>query len=862
MKFFASGGAEATPAASQTKRALLGVRGKLLSSFGALGLLTVSATGIGLYAFANLANNFTILTDRGIATFATAADLAINTTDLVVAANNVVRAETQNERASSLKSLTATADEILVRISALKVAEEHRELASELKTNAQEFSARIEALNANTIERIDRATKRTRDLTLLFRQHEALATILAPQVDDAQFEIVIGGEGLAEEAASAITTIVERDLGVLNLLLKLRSESEAVHSGVASLLLVEDPGKVNKIAGALKGKVKRITATLAELEAAGVKLEVASDIQLLALMGEDALAMRTADTFDPRGVATQQMVLELIDLLQTVDNGLVTSVDDKIFTLTLEAEAAAAKNAGTVSELLGDKLNVLKGTLEAIAKLNNFVAILVQGALETDKTRIVPLQDRATASTVALADAIEQAGLEEAQKMSKQLVKFANPKTGLLAQRQAELRSLENANNVVADVLNRSQKIGQTVANLIVSSRKLVQASSGSISEEIGKNRVLLVVVALLSVALIIVIGLLVVNRGMVAPLTALSKTIRRLAEGDTDVQINSGSRRDEIGQIAGAVEVFRDNAIERKRLAERQEVDRAKEVERQRMIENLIGEFRERIGQALVSVADNTEQMKSAARALTEVAQSTSSEVSNASQASGGAASNVQSVASASEEMNISIQEIVRQIAASNQMIDDANVHAASTNEQMESLSAAAGSVGNVLGLISAVAEKTNLLALNATIEAARAGDAGRGFAVVASEVKSLANQTAQATDEISSQVERIQSVSQEAVSATRQITEAMGEIGKFSGSISKSVEQQSVAIAEISSSAIKASTSTEAVDRAISEVGSGAAETSQTADNVLGSAEEVGNEAQQVRNLVDEFLKKVAAA
>ena len=173
-------------------------------------------------------------------------------------------------------------------------------------------------------------------------------------------------------------------------------------------------------------------------------------------------------------------------------------------------------------------------------------------------------------------------------------------------------------------------------------------------------------------------------------------------------------------------------------------------------MVENLIGEFRERIGQALVSVADNTEQMKSAARALTEVAQSTSLEVGNASQASGGAASNVQSVASASEEMNISIQEIVRQIAASNQMIDDANVHAASTNEQMESLSAAAGSVGNVLGLISAVAAKTNLLALNATIEAARAGDAGRGFAVVASEVKSLANQTAQATDEISSQIER----------------------------------------------------------------------------------------------------------
>ena len=331
MNLFASRGAEAKPAAAHTKRALLGVRGKLLSSFGVLGLLTVSATGIGLYAFANLANNFTILTDRGIATFATAADLAINTTDLVVAANNVVRAETQDERARSLKNLTTTADEILVRISALKVADEHRELARELKTNAQEFSARIEALNANTVERIDRATKRTRDLTLLFRQHEALATILAPQVDDAQFEIVIGGEGLAEEAASAITTIVERDLGILNLLLKLRSESEAVQSGVASLLLVQDPGKVNKIAGALKGKVKRITATLAELEASGVKLEVAGDIQLLALMGEDALAMRTADTFDPRSVATQQMVLELIDLLQTVDNGLVTSVDDKIF---------------------------------------------------------------------------------------------------------------------------------------------------------------------------------------------------------------------------------------------------------------------------------------------------------------------------------------------------------------------------------------------------------------------------------------------------------------------------------------------------------------------------------------------------
>lgn len=840
----------------------LGVRGKLLASFGAVGLLTVAAAGIGLYAFATLGDRFSDLTKSGLATFATSADLAIKTTDLVVAANGVVRADTHEQKTAALDVLSRTTEDLKALVAQLEHGATGDGLVDQLEANARDFSARFDELDKNTSDRIDRSANRAEHLAELFGVYDTLAVALAPKVDDAHFELTIGGEEAAEQSAAVVTKLVTSDMATLRQLLNLRVELESANANVAALLLAGDSDQVLDFKNRLTLRLSSLLATKEGIESMGVALEFGGEIDLLVELAQEAMAMRAADTYSASSTTTQQYLLELVDFQEGVQKSLSRLIDDQIFKVMIEGEDAAANGSKAITDLFDKQVGALKSSLEVIAELNHFVAVLVQGALETDNTLLVPQQDRATASAAALKQAFDAAGLAEFVEELKLILTYADPQSGLIAERRAELEALERANNVVAGVLAGSQDIGQMVAQLLAQNRESVQAASSDIAGEIGRDRMLLIAVALLSIALIAGIGLLIVNRGMAVPLAAIAEVIRRLADGNTDVRIDVGDRHDEIGQIARAVEVFRDNAIERARLTERGEADRAAESERQKAVQALVAEFRENVRNALVAVTANAEQMQSAANVLAEVATSTSSEAESASEASKTAASNVQAVATASEEMNCSIQEINKQLSASNEIVRSANEHAASTDGKIKELAEAAASIGNIVELISDIADQTNLLALNATIEAARAGESGRGFAVVASEVKNLAGQTAKATEEISVQIKRIQESTEGSVAAIQEITTTMAEISRYASGVSSAVEEQGHAVSEISQSASDANSKSALVDTAITQFGSSAAETTQTANQVLSSASEVSDEAQRLRNMVDDFLGKVSAA
>jgi methyl-accepting chemotaxis protein len=346
-------------------------------------------------------------------------------------------------------------------------------------------------------------------------------------------------------------------------------------------------------------------------------------------------------------------------------------------------------------------------------------------------------------------------------------------------------------------------------------------------------------------------------GRGMSRPLTAITDVMNRLSGGDTDVTIPGGERKDELGTMAGAVDVFRRSMIEARTMRDAQEAAKQQaELERKALQRQMADRFEADVKGVVGAVAKAADEMQRAASEITASVNGTSQRAAAAAAASDEASASVNTVAAATEELASSVAEIGRQVTHSNGVANAAAVKAGETTEMVASLAAAGEKIGDVLRLISAIANQTNLLALNATIEAARAGDAGRGFAVVASEVKKLASQTAKATEEIAGQVNAIQSATGNCVTAIGSISETIREISSIATTITAAVEQQDSATREIARSVQQAATGTSEVSLNVSGASEAADQSRGMTDNVLVAAGQLSQQATALFQSVDSFL------
>ena len=426
-------------------------------------------------------------------------------------------------------------------------------------------------------------------------------------------------------------------------------------------------------------------------------------------------------------------------------------------------------------------------------------------------------------------------------------------------------------------LVNNTKSIDQLTSEMGGSADAIMQGSTamkaGLLSDQqrleaesnatIGATEHLIVMLAaggfLLGAVLAFLLG-----KGISRPMIAMCKAMRELANGNFDVVLPGLGRKDELGEMAGAVEEFKLQAVakaERDAAAHEAQNEASSAARRAELI-RFADEFEAAVGAIVSNVSHSAVKLESAAGTLTRTAETTQSLSNKVAGSSDEASGNMQSVASATEELSASVDEIGKRVRESSRIAEAAVAQAQQTDERIGKLSRAAQEIGDVVKLITAIAEQTNLLALNATIEAARAGEAGRGFAVVASEVKSLASQTAKATDEISSHILGMQGATQESVAAIKQIGGTIGQISDIASSIANAVEQQSSATQEIARSVQNVAQGTNEAAADIMQVNRGATETGAASEEVLNSARTLSNESQRLRAELDRFMSNIRAA
>jgi methyl-accepting chemotaxis protein len=409
----------------------------------------------------------------------------------------------------------------------------------------------------------------------------------------------------------------------------------------------------------------------------------------------------------------------------------------------------------------------------------------------------------------------------------------------------------------------KAEAVDRLTTAVRLAERALEEARRHTAAQWSSAQQSLILNLVLLATALALAVGsMMVVGGRAIKPLHAIGDAMLKVAAGDLSVDAGYADRQDEIGAMADALATFKQQAVEKARIEQQDRERNAGAATRQQAIESYIGEFESQMRGTLEQLGDASNQMRTTSDGMSAVSTQTNASVQIAAKASDEASVNVQSVASASEQLSASITDISRQAAHAAGIASRAVNQARSTDGTVQGLAKTANRIGEVVGLINDIASQTNLLALNATIEAARAGEAGRGFAVVASEVKSLASQTAKATDDISEQIADIQKVAGEAIEAIQAIGGIIGEVNEVATAIAAAVEEQGAATQEITRSTQQAAQGTKNVSDNIVGVSAGADAAGAAAQNVKTASEMLAVQTQQLRGQVDAFLGKIRAA
>jgi len=711
--------------------------------------------------------------------------------------------------------------------------------------------------------------------------------------------VLAGGVGLlaASRIETAFSEVVDRNLPTMNKAQELATGAAEV-AGTAPELAAADSGEARaegrerveaRIAavrdhlealrqhGVAGERIAGIAETLSSLEG---EMETLDDAVARRLDAGAALTARleearkahkeTLGVLGPRVERARGLLLDRVNVagaslkeeLDTLLSGNDTVTED----LRKKAQKLAVTNDDRISDIFYAELGTLRSLLSLRAVANHAEGLLAAAATTSDPEKLKE-QRRAFRMDAqmmqmeagVLDENVEGTPLEDAINAFMQL---AMGEDGVFGLRKASLDAMQGAHQSLDNARAAAMALREHVDTLVENTRGEVAAGTGMVDRTLMQSELALAGIAGGSLLICLLIAWLYGWRSIGGRLLRLTEATDAVAAGhyDTTIQVRGS---DEIAAMAKTLMIFRDNLAEGERAQEREAKMRVEAGERrQREMRELADTFESQVLGMVQQVTDGAGRMNHSAQDMARMAEETRTASEAAGRSTEAAKGNVETVAGATEELSGSISEVSQRVDNSAEIAQRASKRAEETTHTMEELKSAAERIGEVVGLIKDVAEQTNLLALNATIEAARAGDAGKGFAVVANEVKSLANQTTKATEDISARIDEMQRVSGNAAQAIADINKIVSEIDETTQAIASAVEQQSSATAEIARNAQEAAEGTQTVSESIASVDKAVDQTSDGAKAVVGAAEEMGDLSQSLRKEVDRFLENVRAA
>ncbi len=841
---------ESAPPDSGPRRRRLGIRAKLFAAFGAVAALTALACAVGVLSYDRIEAALTQITRRTLPEALTALTLAKDGAAIAATAPALARAGTEAERAAVVRQLGVASEALRANLARLAQSGADPEAVAAARDGVQAMIDQLDRQNALVGRLIALRQQRQQAQTTLAAVFDAFHAAIDPLAEAARGALISQGSQLGETVTAQTVALTEGAAGRLVAILELRADVNLAAALLARGTAAESAEAVRDMRRrfiVLRGPVmNHVDAAVGTGDPENALRVAVRQLIELGTGRDNLFTRRDAELAgsgpSAAGAAVGERQDQVFTLQHTLESLLLPMVRDANGALTGAGLALRSRVNDEIGLLTGRGVGGVRHLLQLAAVGNRLAGLLNEAAATDDRQRLAVLSSQAAEAAGRLEGVlgqIDDADLRgQVAEVVGRLAALSRGDGTILPLQAAIIAAQDDSAALVAASRERAEALRSRVDGIAAAASAQAEAAGAQTEASLDRNRTLLLVIAAAGLAGAGLIGWLYVGRRLVPRLTALAGTMRSLAAGDLDSPIPDAGR-DELGDMAAALDAFKANARRLDQMhAEQVQMEHRSAEQRRRAILDMAAAIETETGRAVSEVAERAAGMATTADDMTGSANRMSADAQSAAGAAAQALENAQTVASAAEQLRQSIAEINRQVAQSSDIARQAAGLAGNTQGVMRSLAESAQEIGQVVGLITAIAEQTNLLALNATIEAARAGEAGRGFAVVASEVKNLASQTARSTAEITGKVDAIRTVSRQAGESINRIAEIIRDMERIAGMVAAAVEQQSAATQEISRNVGETAATTEDVTTRMAHVVDEAGRTTRLADGVRDAA------------------------